>query len=120
MRNITRILARSWFFIAAMLLLAALSTAARAQSCQQKVTAEVVALEQPFMFNRLGSAQPQGTIFALKSDVVDLGGKSCAEVNCQPGQVMLRQDKRPRPIVLRANVGQCLQIKFTNLLSPQP
>ncbi|MEP7340158.1 MAG: hypothetical protein ABI977_20665, partial [Acidobacteriota bacterium] len=121
MLNITRVFARSFFFIMAVLLVTVLSTAARAQTCRTEntVQAEVVALDQPFMFNRLGSAQPQGEIFALKRDVVDSSGKSCAEVSCQPGNVMLRQDKRPRPIVLRANVGQCLQIKFTNLLSPQ-
>ncbi|MBL8190299.1 MAG: hypothetical protein JNK38_19945, partial [Acidobacteria bacterium] len=93
--------------------------AAQATTCTSTntVTAEVVALDQPFMFNRLGSAYPQGMIFALKRDVVDSDGKSCADGHCQPGQVMLRPDKRPRPIVLRANVGQCLQIKFTNWLA---
>jgi plastocyanin len=37
-----------------------------------------------------------------------------------PGRVMLRGAKRPRPIVLRANVGDCLEIHFTNLLDPGP
>ena len=31
---------------------------------------------------------------------------------------MLRKEKRPRPIVLRANVGDHLRIRFTNLLAP--
>lgn len=34
------------------------------------------------------------------------------------GHVKLRSDKRPRPLVLRANEGDCLQVTFTNLLSP--
>ncbi|HKP12626.1 MAG TPA: hypothetical protein VJZ91_10965, partial [Blastocatellia bacterium] len=38
----------------------------------------------------------------------------------KPGKVMLRPDKRPRPIVLRANVGDCLQISFQNLLGDFP
>ena len=33
------------------------------------------------------------------------------------GNVRLRSDKRPRPIVLRMNSGDCLRITFTNLLS---
>ena len=33
---------------------------------------------------------------------------------------MLRPDKRPRPIVLRMNVGDCLQVKFENLLADIP
>ena len=35
----------------------------------------------------------------------------------QPGAVMLRDGKRPRPIVLRVNEGDCLEIHFTNLLA---
>ena len=31
----------------------------------------------------------------------------------------LRSDKRPRPLVLRANEGDCLEVTFTNLLSPE-
>ncbi|MCF7700784.1 hypothetical protein [Loktanella sp. M215] len=34
------------------------------------------------------------------------------------GNVRLRSDKRPRPLVLRVNVGDCLRVTFTNLLSP--
>ena len=35
------------------------------------------------------------------------------------GKVALRPDKRPRPLVLRAHVGDCLRVNFTNLLSPK-
>ena len=80
------------------------------------VFADVVALDQPFMFNRLGAAQPQGMIFALARDIVPME----ASEGLAPGNVMLRKDKRARPIVLRVNAGQFLEIRFTNLLSPQP
>jgi len=33
---------------------------------------------------------------------------------------MVRPDKRPRPIVLRVDVGDCLEVSFQNLLAPQP
>ena len=35
-----------------------------------------------------------------------------------PGRVALRADKRPRPLVLRMNVRDCLTISFQNLLNP--
>ena len=40
--------------------------------------------------------------------------------NFVPGKVQLRPDKRPRPIVLRANVGDCLTIEFENLKPANP
>lgn len=70
--------------------------------CKRMIKADVVALAQPIMLNRLGAAVPNGMIFALKRDTV--GGL---------GQ-QLRADKRPRPLVLRANVGDCLTITLTN------
>ncbi|HEX8068818.1 MAG TPA: hypothetical protein VF546_02625 [Pyrinomonadaceae bacterium] len=88
-------------------------------SCQDTntVTANVVALDQPFMLNRLGAAVPQGMVFALKQDVVPITGTTVGA-----GNAMLRSDKRPRPMVLRVNKGACLKITFTNYLAnpPQP
>jgi hypothetical protein len=70
------------------------------------IKADVVAIAQPIMLNRLGAAIPGGMIFALRRDTVGGLGKQ------------LRADKRPRPIVLRANVGDCLEIKFENSIPP--
>ncbi len=81
------------------------------------VRAEVVALDQAFLCNRLGAAMPQGMIFALKRDVVS--SQNPQEMP-SAGCVTLRPGKRARPIVLRANVGDCLEITFTNLLCPIP
>jgi hypothetical protein len=84
------------------------------------VHAEVVALDQCFMLNRIGAVLPQGMVFALKRDVVHVddpdGSKKLA---LEPGKVRLRDAKRARPIVLRANVGDELRITFTNLLHKQ-
>jgi hypothetical protein len=84
--------------------------------CERTLTANVVAFDQPFFWNRLGAVQPQGMIFALKRDIVtsDSSGVFSA------GNVRLREDKRPRPITLRMNVGDCLQINFENLLHSSP
>jgi len=99
------------------LLIAVATLPAEAQeaSCQRTLTADVVALDQPFFWNRLGAAQPQGQIYALKRDVVGSNGGQAG-----PGNAVLRDGKRPRPLVLRMNVGDCLEITFTNWLSPNP
>ena len=57
------------------------------------------------MLNRLGATIPDGLIFALQRDTVQNGN-----------QIQLRPGKRPRPLVLRANVGDCLTITFTNAI----
>jgi hypothetical protein len=99
---------------------------ATAQSCKGTVTAHVIALDQPITLNRLGAMQPQGMMYALAHDVYpnSVGpadeklSNSCAYVGCSAGRVHLRSDKRPRPLVLRMNVGNCLSINFQNLLDP--
>jgi len=60
------------------------------------------------MLNRLGATIPNGFVFALRSDTVT-----------NHGNMWLRPGKRPRPVVLRANVGDCLQITFQNAI-PAP
>ncbi|MEZ5933512.1 MAG: multicopper oxidase domain-containing protein [Alphaproteobacteria bacterium] len=106
--------------------------------------AHVVALEQIYVYNRFGAFNPGGMLYALRRDVVvsdDDGGDGGSELadlglydgapipaHYRPGQevtdkalaghVRLRPEKRPRPIVLRVNEGDCLKVVFTNLLSP--
>ncbi|HEV7375408.1 MAG TPA: hypothetical protein VGN95_11865 [Pyrinomonadaceae bacterium] len=76
-------------------------------SCNTTINAHVVAFDQIYTYNRFGAFNPAGMIYALSSDVV----------GSTPGNVQLRANKRPRPIVLRVNEGDCLQVFFTNLLS---
>jgi len=73
-----------------------------------------VAFDQVFFYNRLGAVNPAGMIYALRRDVVPIN----TSLGLVAGNVQLRPDKRPRPIVLRMNVGDCLQISFQNLLDP--
>ena len=84
--------------------------------CSRTIKASVVAFDQAIMFNRLGAVNPHGMIYALKQDVVAIDSAK----GIVAGNVRLRSDKRPRPIVLRMNSGDCLRITFTNLLSPSP
>jgi len=71
------------------------------------VKADVVAIPKAIMLNRLGATIPNAFIFALRRDTTGSG------LNLQ-----LRPGKRPRPIVLRANVNDCLQVTFTNAIPP--
>jgi manganese oxidase len=73
--------------------------------CARTINADVVALAQPYMLNRLGAAMPGGLIFALRRDTVTSGNT-----------VRLKDNKRARPLVLRANVGDCIAITFTNYI----
>lgn len=93
-------------------------------SCSHKPTitksvrvihADVVALDHTIYFNRFGSHDPYGMIYALKSDVRSNDGTQILRA----GNVSLRSDKRPRPLVLRVNEGDILEVTFTNLLDPQ-
>jgi hypothetical protein len=77
------------------------------QQCTRTVKADIVAIPKALMLNRLGATIPNAFVFALRSDTIGSGAN-----------IQLRPGKRPRPIVLRANVNDCLQIKFTNAIPP--
>lgn len=77
--------------------------------CKRTINASVVAFSQPYMLNRLGAAMPNAQIFALENDV---------DMTQTP--VQLKGYKRARPIVLRANVGDCLQITLKNAIYQYP
>ena len=108
-------------------------------SCRNNVHANVVSLEQAYAYNRYGAFNPGGLIYTLRRDVVQSeaaspGASSSGEdataapaISSEPdlahdcvlaGRVTLRGDKRPRPLVLRVNEGDCLEVRFTNLLTP--
>jgi hypothetical protein len=84
------------------------------QTCSRTIIADVVALEQAYVLNRFGAFVPAGLMYALKEDVVRRSGNG----PLVPGNVKLRPDKRPRPLVLRVNEGDCLEVRLLNLLSP--
>ena len=89
------------------------------------VIANVASIDQAWVWNRYGAIQPHGMMFALMRDVrvidptVKTGQRALnAGESFSPGKVVLRLDKRPRPLVLRVNKGSCIEIRFTNLLDP--
>jgi len=85
-----------------------------AAMCSRTITANVVALDQLYTYNRFGAFNPAGMLYALRRDVTLID----ATKGFVPGNVRLRNGKRPRPLVLRANEGDCLTVNFTNLLTP--
>lgn len=89
-------------------------------TCQRQLTANVVALDQVFFYNRFGAVNPAGMMYALRRDVIDVAtGLTEAQGGVlAAGRVALRPDKRPRPLVLRMNVRDCLTINLQNLLNP--
>lgn len=97
------------------------------------VCADIVALDQTLVYNRFGSFNPYGMMFALRRDVVPASidpqkydADACGGVDgtetytgaekLLPGKVRLKDCKRPRPMVLRANAGDTLRLRVTNLL----
>ena len=100
---------------------------------KRTVCADVVALDQTLVYNRFGSFNPFGMIFALRRDVVAASegpakydADACGQTDgtetygdpasLAPGAVRLKDCKRPRPMVLRANAGDVLRIRVQNLL----
>jgi hypothetical protein len=81
-------------------------------ACVRTITARVVAFDQVFTYNRFGAFNPAGMMYALERDVVAIDPSR----GVVAGNVQLRSDKRPRPLVLRMNEGDCLQVTFKNLL----
>jgi len=83
------------------------------------VIANVVAIDQPIMFNRIGAQNVNGMVYALRRDVVDkiTGLPEAAGGVLAAGNVELRLDQRPRPLVVRVTAGDCLEVRFQNLLA---
>jgi hypothetical protein len=90
-----------------------------AVQCNTTIEANVVVFDNPTIFNRLGAQNPNWIMYALERDVVDKASQvPCSQTACTEGQVELRRDKRPRPLVIRSIEGSCLTVNFTNLLAP--
>lgn len=96
--------------------------------------ADVAALDMPMVFNRLGAQNVNWQMYALWRDLVgtskpnkplvsiDEHLKTAAAASTVPfssfrGKVTVRPDLRPRPLALRVAAGQCLHVRFVNLLT---
>lgn len=122
------VLDRSTLVTAAVGLTILSGTSAHAQVCEGRklVQAHVVAIDMPMVFNRLGAQNVNWQMFALAHDLVrrkpnqgpaPLDASDWATPSSLVGNVTLRPDLRPRPLALRVAAGDCLQVRFTNLLT---
>jgi hypothetical protein len=94
------------------------SPPASAGACTATVTAQVVALDVTIAANRLGAGLPNAMIFALAGDVESQPPGVADWTQWKAGKVRLKGYKRPRPLVLRVNRGECLEVEFRNLVAP--
>lgn len=71
---------------------------------------EIAAVQANLVYNDFGWHDPQGRFFVLKEDIEKEGTLEnyLAKVEC--GEI------RPEPLVIRANAGDCIEVRFTNLL----
>lgn len=71
---------------------------------------ELAVVQADIVYNRYGWHDPQGRFFVLKEDIERHGTLEnyLEKVNC--GKI------RPEPLVIRANAGDCIEIRLTNLL----
>lgn len=71
---------------------------------------EIAAVQAKIVYNRYGWNDPQGRFFVLKEEIEKYGtlDNYIAKIEC--GEI------QPEPLVIRANVGDCIEVRFTNLL----
>jgi len=86
------------------------------QPAGRTVVADVVAINQPLIYNRFNSVNPWGMIYALRTDVDGCDRGAFDPQKCSAGHALLKPSKRPRPLILRVSKGDTLVIRFQNLL----
>ncbi|HEX7830651.1 MAG TPA: copper oxidase, partial [Thermoanaerobaculia bacterium] len=116
MKDHLQFLSRLAVLLSAVLMVQPLLAQTTPAGCARLIRADVVAFDHVIVLNRLGAMQPQGMMYALRSDVVPINSSQ----GLVAGNVRLRAGKRPRPLVLRMNEGDCLRIEFQNLLNTTP
>ncbi len=79
-------------------------------------TYDVVAINVRIPYNRWGDHDPDGMMYALASD--ESAYKNWFQpLNPNPASPSENRRLRPRPLVIRANAGECVKITLTNKLN---
>lgn len=71
---------------------------------------EIAAVQAKIVYNRYGWHDPQGRFFVLKEEIEKCGTLDNYLAKLECGEI------RPEPLVIRANVGDCIEVRFTNFL----
>ncbi|MEE0421024.1 MAG: multicopper oxidase domain-containing protein [Lachnospiraceae bacterium] len=77
--------------------------------CDVKVF-EIALVQAKIIYNRYGWNDPQGRFFVLKDELERHGGLDSYVEKVSSGQINVE------PLVIRANAGDCIEIRLTNLL----
>ena len=78
-------------------------------------TYDIAAINVDIPYNRWGQRNPHGMVYALQSDKVAIRDWS------RPlGTTSSDRRLRPRPLVVRANEGECVRVNFSNELGENP
>lgn len=71
---------------------------------------EIALVQANIIYNSYGWHDPQGRFFVLKEELVKHGGLDCYIHKVECGVI------KAEPLVIRANAGDCIEIRLTNLL----
>lgn len=71
---------------------------------------EIAAVQANVCYNSYGWHDPQGRFFVLKEEIERYGTLEAYLCEIECGHI------RPEPLVIRANAGDCIEIRLTNLL----
>ena len=78
-------------------------------NCKVKVF-EIALIQAKVIYNSYGWHDPQGRFFVLKEDLIKHGGLYAYVSKVEKGII------KAEPLVIRANAGDCIEIRLTNLL----
>lgn len=71
---------------------------------------EIALVQAKLIYNRYGWNDPQGRFFVMKEELERHGGLEAYIQKVEAGKI------RVEPLVIRANAGDCIEVRFTNLL----
>ena len=71
---------------------------------------ELALVQAKVIYNRYGWNDPQGRFFVLKEDLEYHGGLDAYVKKVEDGEICVE------PLVIRANAGECIEVRLTNLL----
>lgn len=71
---------------------------------------EIALVQAKVVYNSYGWNDPQGRFFVLKEELEKHGGLESYVCAVESGQLI------PEPLVIRANEGDCIEVRLTNLL----
>ena len=80
------------------------------KKCRDIKVFELAIVQADIVYNRYGWHDPQGRFFVLKEDIEKHGTLDNYLEKINSGKL------RPHPLVIRANAGDCVEIRMTNLL----